>query len=343
VNQKPANQWQIVDIFRYNSIYLSFDVDDTALHPANAHAQLFICHFKKRDSMILEQRYGAAQVVMRVTDALLLRAATGQATSPDTFRREMLRTGWMYVCERRAVASLVNLINAMLWALEACETPQELQTAVQNVVSQFRHQLNQRVLDTATHSLSLLSNCRHIITHGYSTTVHYALQHALRNGQRLHVTYVTPSNAGESLALRERIAAIGLDVDTIPLTHVHTMMHRYDAVIVGADTLDTHGLTNKRGTALLATSALTNAVPFFTFCTSEKFLTNAFYHGPLSPWPFNDVPMLMTSPDLIDRDITPLHEISGVITDRGSLPGPAIEAWLATAQLHPWLSGRGTL
>lgn len=37
--------------------------------------------------MILEQRYGAAQVVMRVTDALLLRANSGQATSPDTFRR----------------------------------------------------------------------------------------------------------------------------------------------------------------------------------------------------------------------------------------------------------------
>lgn len=293
--------------------------------------------------MILEQRYGAAQVVMRVTDALLLRAAAGQATSPDTFRREMFRTGWMFICERRAVASLVNLVNAMLWALEACDTPQELQAAVQDVVSRFRYQLNQRVLDTATHSFSLLSNCHRIITHGYSTTVHYALQHALRNGQRLHVTYVTPSNSGESQALRERIAAIGLPVATIPLTAVVATISQYDAVIVGADTLDAHGLTNKRGTAPLATHALTHNVPFFTFCTSEKFLTNAFYHGPTSPWPFNDIPLMMTSPDLIDRDITPLHEISGVITDRGSLPGPAIEAWLATAQLHPWLSGRGTL
>ena len=293
--------------------------------------------------MILEQRYGAAQVVMRVTEALLVRAASGQATSPDTFRREMFRTGWGFICERRAVASLVNLVNAMLWSLEACDTPQELQTAVQEVISRFRHQLNQRVLDTASHSLSLLSNCQRIITHGYSTTVHYALQYALRNGQRLHVTYVTPTNSGESHALHERIAAIGLSVDTIPLAHVESVIRHYDAVIVGADTLDVHGLTNKRGTAPLAVSALTHNVPFFTFCTSEKYLTNAFYQGPISPWPFNDVPQLMTSPDLIDRDITPLHEISGVITDRGSLPGPAIEAWLATEQLHPWLSGRGTL
>jgi translation initiation factor 2B subunit (eIF-2B alpha/beta/delta family) len=165
--------------------------------------------------MILEQRYGAAQVVMRVTDALLLRAAAGRATSPDTFRREMFRTGWMFVCERRAVASLVNLVNAML--SEDCDTPQELQAAVQNVISHFRHQLNQRVLDTATHSLSLLSTCRHILTHGYSATVHYALQHALRNGQRLHVTYITPAHAGESQALRERISAIGLTVDTLSL------------------------------------------------------------------------------------------------------------------------------
>lgn len=293
--------------------------------------------------MILEQRYGAAQVVMRVTDALLHRAATSHAASPDTFRREMFRTGWSFICERRAVASLVNLVNAMLWALDAYDTPHELQTAVQTVVNRFRYQLNQRVLDTAAHSLSLLSNCRHIITHGYSTTVHYALQHALRNGQRLHVTYVTPHNSGELQALHHRIAAIGVSVDTVPLTAVGATMQQYDAVIVGADTIDAHGLTNKRGTAALATHALSHAVPFFTFCTSEKFLTDAFYHGLVAPWPFDDVPLLMTSPDLIDRDITPLHEISGVITDRGSLPGPAIEAWLATAQLHPWLSGRGTL
>lgn len=293
--------------------------------------------------MILEQRYGAAQVVMRVTDALLLRANSGQATSPDTFRREIFRTGWGYISERRAVASLVNLVNTMLWSLEACDTPQELHTSVNDVINNFRHQLNQRVLDTALHSLSLLSTCHHILTHGYSTTVQYALQHALRNGQRVHVTYVTPNDSGESIALHERIAAIGLNVDSIPISQIGAMIQKYDAVIVGADTLDVHGLTNKHGTALLATSALKHNVPFFTFCTSEKFLTNAFYHGPISPWPFNDVPQLMTSPDLIHRDITPLHEISAVITDRGSLPGPAIEAWLATEQLHPWLSGRGTL
>lgn len=292
--------------------------------------------------MILEQRFGAAQIAIRAADVLLQRASTGQAASPDTFRREIFRTGWHLINEQRAIGSLVNLLDNLLWALESAETPHELTKTTQHVIDSYRHQLTQRVFDSAAHSLSVLAPCRRILIHGYSTTVQYALQHALRSGQRIDVTCVDDGNATTHAALHDRIAAIGLDVTSISLYDVTQSMHTFDAVVVGADTLDMHGLVNSFGTSQLATSAHTSLVPFFAFCTSEKFLPNLFYASATNPLPF-DESITATHVTISPLDRTPIAHISAVITERGPLPTPAVVAWLATSQLHPWLIGRGSL
>lgn len=290
--------------------------------------------------MILEQRFGAAQVAMRAADVLLQRASTGQAASPDTFRREIFRTGWQLISEQHAVGSLVNLLDSLLWSLESAETPHELQSATQRVIDTYRHQLTQRVFDSAAHSLSVLAPCRRIVIHGYSTTVQYALQHALRSGQRVDVDCIDDGNSVNHEALRNRIAAIGLHVESLPIHDLHQRIATYDAAIVGADTLDMYGLANSEGTKQLALLATQYHVPFFAFCTSEKFLPNVFYTAPVQPIPGDESPAHTTTVHrTIDR--TPIEYISAVITERGPLPAPAIVAWLATSQLHPWLIGRG--
>jgi translation initiation factor 2B subunit (eIF-2B alpha/beta/delta family) len=290
--------------------------------------------------MILEQRFGAAQVAMRAADILVQRASTGQAASPDTFRREIFRTGWNLISEQQAVGSLVNLLDSLLWALESAETPHELHAATHHVIDTYRHQLTQRVFDSAAHSLSVLAPCRRIVTHGYSTTVQYALQHALRSGQRVIVDCIDDGNTVNHEALRARIAAIGLHVNSVALNEIPQHISSYDAVVVGADTLDMHGLANSDGTHQLAQLANHHHVPFFAFCTSEKFLPNVFYIAPMQSIPFDEslsIPHTLHKP--IDR--TPIEFISAVITERGPLPAPAVIAWLATTQLHPWLVGRG--
>ncbi|MFN5060856.1 MAG: hypothetical protein ACK5GU_13160 [Chloroflexota bacterium] len=290
--------------------------------------------------MILEQRFGAAQVAMRAADILLQRASTGQAASPDTFRREIFRTGWQLISEQHAVGSLVNLLDGLLWGLESAETPHELHATTQHVINTYRHQLTQRVFDSAAHSLSVLAPCRRIVIHGYSTTVQYALQHALRSGQRVDVDCINDGNTATHDALRNRIAAIGLHVESVEIHDVPQRISAYDAVVVGADTLDMYGLANSDGTRQLAELANQHHVPFFAFCTSEKFLPNVFYTAPLQAIPF-DISQSTTNTIHRTIDRTPIEHISAVITERGPLPAPAVVAWLATTQLHPWLIGRG--
>ncbi|RLT32818.1 MAG: hypothetical protein DWI54_01480 [Chloroflexi bacterium] len=293
--------------------------------------------------MILEQRFGAAQIAVRATDDLLVCAQTSTAHTVDAIRREIFKTAWQLICQKQAVGSLVNLLNPLLYHLDSVETVSELQQTVVASLTTFRHQLTHRVPDTAVHSMSVLSQCHRVMLYGYSTTVLYALQHALRNGQRIDVVCVSGTDSGAHRALCDRIAAIGLSVTTLEYAQSESVLDRMDAVVVGADTLDAYGLINTVGTAQLATAAHAAHVPFYTFCTSEKFLPDAFFQGERLPSPLDDCTCAPSSNTPKTLDVTPIEQVTGVITERGSLPAPAIEAWFAAERIHPWLSGRGTM
>lgn len=290
--------------------------------------------------MILEQRYGAAQVALRTADALLAHATSDEFPDVPALRCTLFRTAWYAVQQQQAVGSLVYLLSKLLSALDTSTDITAARDAATNTIDAFRSELNQRVPDTAQHSMTVLSQHRRVLLYGYSTTVLYALQHALRNGQRIDVVCLAGRDPRAHQALVERIEAIGLSVTALGYDHYTTAIPAVDAVVVGADSLDMYGLTNTAGTAALASFAQAAHVPFFSFCTSEKFLPNAFFHAEITPWPCDSL-AVETAPPAAPADITALDCLSGVITERGSLPAPAIEAWLATERVHPWLNGRG--
>ncbi len=293
--------------------------------------------------MILEQRYGAAQIAVRATDELLLCAHSRSASTVNAIRRDIFKTGWNIIRHKQAVGSLVNLLSGLLHNLDSAGTVTDLQATVETTLASFRHRLNQGVPDTAVQSMSVLSDCRRIILYGYSTTVLYALQHALRNGHRIDVLCVSGNNQEAHQALIERIAAIGLTVTSQQYAAVTSFIGGVDAVVVGADSLDVCGLTNTAGTRSLASLAYSAHIPFYTFCTSEKLLPNDFFYGEQQSWPFDDTPSSIADAAPTTFDITPIERVTGVITERGSLPAPALEAWLAAERIHPWLSGRGSV
>jgi translation initiation factor 2B subunit (eIF-2B alpha/beta/delta family) len=293
--------------------------------------------------MILEQRFGAAQVAIRATDDLLIRVRGTHFGSVDALRSDIFQITWQLISQKNAVGSLVNLLNSLLIALDPIDAVETAQQTVVDVVMTFRTQLNQRVPDTAIQSMSVLTQCHTVMLYGYSTTVLYALQHALRNGQRIDVICVAGDDRLAHLALVERIAAIGLSVSALDYDAATKAIHTVDAVVVGADTLDVYGLTNTAGTAALASQAYAAHIPVFSFCTSEKFLPTAFFHGELASWQFADDACRTTAHPAQLFDVTPIEQVTAVITERGSLPAPAIEAWLAAERIHPWISGRGKL
>ena len=96
------------------------------------------------ESITADSHSGAAEIAERAADILLRRATSGEPASPDALRRELLSTGWALILAQTAMAPLVNLVNSVLWKVEAEDTPRGLRQAV--------HQGELLRTATATHS-----------------------------------------------------------------------------------------------------------------------------------------------------------------------------------------------
>jgi methylthioribose-1-phosphate isomerase len=118
-----------------------------------------------------------------------------------------------------------------------------------------------------------------------------------------------------------------------------TLKDRVRLVLVGADSISRHGVTNKAGTLGLALAARSCSLPLYVLAGSEKFIPDvypvkkAILHKPggeiLSP-----IPQGLT---IINRyfDITPLQYVTATVSEKGPLSYRGLRASLRGLRIHP--------
>lgn len=288
-----------------------------------------------------DNRLGAAQIAERAADLLLRRASAGEPPSPDAFRQELVATGWALIQAQPSMAPLVNLVNSVLWKAEESDTPRGLRSAVALATEEFKRQIKQHALHVAEGALSLISDGDTIVTVSYSTTVQHALLHAQRAGRRFRVICAESRPVCEGRQTAASLASYGIPVTLMVDGAAVEAAAEAQLVLVGADMLSYRGLVNKVGTHALASVAQRAGVPFHALCGSEKFLPPGFMPPEELDWPPQEVwPDAPEGVAVQNRyfDTTPLELISGIVTEHGTLPVAAIEAWLAATRLHPALA-----
>lgn len=288
-----------------------------------------------------DKRSGATQIAERGADILLRRASTGEAASPDAFRQELLATGWALIRAQPSMAPLVNLVNAVLWKVEEGETPHSLRTAVAQTTASFKRQLRHHAVSVAEGALALIADGSTIITLSYSSTVLHALLHAQRAGRRFSVICAESRPTCEGRETAAALAACAVPVTLLIDTAVIAAVQHAQLVLIGADLLSNQGLVNKVGTYPLAMVAGALGVPLYALCGSQKFLPPGYHAPEQREWPVEEV-WPDAPPGVTVRnhyfEFTPLGAISGIVTEKGTLPVAAIEAWLAAIKLHPALA-----
>ena len=299
-------------------------------------------------ALAADKRSGAAQIAARAADILLRHTASGEATSPDAFREELLTTGWSLIQAQSTMAALINLVNTVLWKIEQHDTTHELHQAVIDATEQFKRQLKEHALRVAEGSLPLIVDGSTVVTISQSSTVQHALLHAQRAGRRFRVICAESRPAYEGRETATKLAAHGLPVtlavDTAAAAAVaNADQFRGDSfvVLVGADMLTSKGIVNKVGTLALALAAKHSGVPMYTLCSSEKFLPPGYPMPPQRERPNDTIwPESPANVEMWNRyyDFTTLHQVAGIVTEEGVLPGVAVEAWLAVTKLHPALA-----
>jgi translation initiation factor eIF-2B subunit delta len=291
-----------------------------------------------------DNRSGAAQIAERAADILLRRAGTGEAASPDAFRQELLTTGWALIRAQPIMAPLVNLVNAVLWKLEEREHHSELRLAVAQATDEFKRQIRQHALRVAEGALGLIPDGSTIITLAHSGTVEQALLHARRAGRRFSVICLESRPACEGREAAAALANAEIPVTLVVDAAAVAMVESAQLVLVGADLLSNRGVINKIGTRALALAAQANGIPFYMLCGGEKFLPLGYHAPEQQDWPaaevWTDVPPGVTVRNHY-FEWTPLRELSGIVTEQGTLPVAAVEGWLAAIRLHPALASNG--
>jgi len=290
----------------------------------------------------IDNRQGAAQIAERAADLIVRRAIDSEALSPREFRQDLLAFGWSLICAQPAMAPLVNLVNSVLWSLEERTTPGDLIRAVAETTDVFKRQIHQHALHVAEGALALIADGTTIVTLSHSTTVQHALRHAQRAGRRFTVVCGESRPICEGRQTAEILAGCGIPTRLVVDAELPSHVARAQLVLVGADMLSTQGLVNKVGTYGMALVARAFGVPFYTLCGSEKFLLPGF--RPLEqPERSRDEIWAGAPPGVRIQnryfDVTPLELLSGIVTEQGTLPVAAIEAWLASTRLHPALAG----
>lgn len=216
------------------------------------------------------------------------------------------------------MAALGNLARAVLAGEPASAFLERMESA------------HRAVVETAA---ELIGDGAVVLTHSAGSSVADALLAARGAGKRVAAICTESRPLGEGRALARALAQAGIRVTLVADAAVGLMAGRSGLVLVGADALSPQGLVNKIGTSLVALAAQRAGTPCYALCPSQKFLA-----GPPAVEPERDPAELLDepAPNLAALnyyfDLTPLEDLTGVITENGVvLPGRIRGAVLGSA------------
>lgn len=283
---------------------------------------------------------GAVEIAEKSAEILGRLARTSQIESTDELRAQLIEVSWALIRAHPTMAPLVNLVNGVLWTVDASSGVEQARTAVGKTTNDFKRRLHVHEAAIAETTLRLIPEDGQIVTIGRSTTVRAALRHAQRAGRRFRLVCAEGRPACEGRALAHELANAGIPVTLVVDALAIAMAAESQLVLVGADYLAAHGLVNKVGTLGMAQVASARGVQMYALCGSEKFLPPDYVPPAQAHWPPEQIWDAAPSAVRIKNlyfDSTPLASFVGIVTEQGVQPTVGIEAWLAATKLHPAL------
>ncbi len=243
------------------------------------------------------------------------------------------------------MASLVNLFNSVLIAMEKAPGKSTGVMEAQSVVESYIHGLTEHNQAISRHLNRHLRAKDVVLTYSGSRTVWEALAGCWNQGKRFSVICSESRPACEGIPLARRLAAMGIptsvttDAMTLSLLcNDRSKSAKVTKVLVGADLITPQGFTNKAGTYPLAVIANHRSLPFYVLAGSEKFFS---LKVPLERM-IQDAPAteLLPRPSrnlkAINRtfEVTPLSRVTGIFTEQGLLAPLEIRKHLKQVKIH---------
>ncbi|MFQ5848989.1 MAG: translation initiation factor eIF-2B [Candidatus Binatia bacterium] len=304
------------------------------------------------DSLIAEiisDNISGAQELTSKAGSLVCRFTEEKRSSTlEELRGALLAVGVTLLRAQPALAPFFNLLDRALPELDLAPNGLAAAQAIHRATQAFIEKMEANNQTISAYIFHLIKEGDVVLTHSASRSVREALSHCWKKGKRFSVICTESRPACEGALLARHLAEQGipttLTTDALPPSLMTVPRHTHkeiSIVLVGADSVSLHGLTNKAGTLGLAMAARDCSIPFYALAGSEKFIPSTF-----SPdRTIQDKPpeeILASPPEelkIINRyfDITPLPYLTAVVTEKGTLRPRDLIAYLEKLTPHPQL------
>jgi translation initiation factor eIF-2B subunit delta len=283
---------------------------------------------------------GAAELARDAARIFSALAERTEAQDRASFVSEVRAAGRRVIQAQPSMAPLFNLVNTLLFGLDAVDSLAEASQRVVAEAQGFADELVSRGERIAEETLALLSDGHTVLTHSRSSTVLTALLLARRRGVEFEVVCTESRPLYEGRRVAERLSKGGIRTTLVTDASVSHVMPRVDLVLVGADSVSIDGLVNKMGTHGVALAARSHDVPFYALCGTEKLLPAHYPYfqiedrGAEEVWPDHPEGIAVLN---YYFETTPLSYLRGMVTEQGILLQGGLEEMLARLKIHEML------
>ncbi len=296
------------------------------------------------DKLMADRRSSAQEIVHEALGLLIDAIGDSVPNEMSSYRNWLMRLGRELIGARPGTAHLFRLVNGMLWATEGATSPQEVRERALTFLQEY-HTASARALEAVAKAAArVLSTYPVLMTFSRSTTVLRTLTLMAEQGNErpIYLSEGRPNYEGQTLA--SELAWAGLRVTLGVDMALFGWLPQVRALVVGADSLSTQGMVAKLGTAPLTHAAQELEVPVYVLCTADKFMPTEYYSGhDLGSGPPEEIMPESTERLAVSNtyyDITPLDQITAVITERGRLQSDMLLGALKQMRIYPGLRGR---
>lgn len=296
------------------------------------------------DQLIADQRSSAQEIVNEALALLIDTIGDSIPNDAVAYRNWLMRLGRELIGAKPATAHLFRLVNGMLWATDGAPTPEAIRERALAFLQDYRATSAMTLEAVAEVAAQVLSAYPALMTFSRSTTVLRALTLMAEQGNArpIFLSEGRPNYEGQTLA--SELAWAGLRVTLGVDMALFGWLPQVRALVVGADSISTQGMVAKLGTAPLTRAAQQLEVPVHVLCTSDKFMPAEYHSGrELGTGPSEEIMPESTERLTVSNvyhDVTPLDQITTVITEHGRLQGDDLLAALKQVQVFPGLRGR---
>ncbi|MBO5547844.1 MAG: ribose 1,5-bisphosphate isomerase [Candidatus Methanomethylophilaceae archaeon] len=273
---------------------------------------------------------GAGRIARAGADAMRKFAESYSGSDIAAFRKDMDEASKVLLDSRPTAVSLWNGVQA---SMKGVKDEGDIESAKALLISnseQFIKESEEAVRTIAKIGAKRIEDGDTIMTHCNSSVAIGAIVEAFKQGKDIKVFATESRPWRQGILTVNDLAKEGIDTTLIIDSAVRLVMKKVDKVLVGADTITSHGaLVNKIGTSQVAMAAKEARVQFYTCSETYKF-SPLTLDGDLVKIEERETSEVVKPGEIPDSvkiynpvfDITPAQYIDGIITEIGLIsPG----------------------